>query len=118
MTVLITTQEHPCHFPVFFIALVMPIFCNLSINFYMTQRLIYYLLLDDIHHVSFVYKIYFLIKVKYHSDDPGKYILHHITFSGYLQISNAYFTVVLLCNPKIRLQLLQAFSFFFSFLKS
>lgn len=80
------TQEHPSHFPVFFIALVMPIFCNLFINFYMKKCLIYYLPLDDIHHVSFVYKINFLIKVKYHSDDPGKYILHHITFSVYLQV--------------------------------
>lgn len=57
----------------------------------MTQCLIYYLLLDYIHHASFVYKIYFLIKVKYHSDDPGiLHILHHITFSGYLQVFNAY----------------------------
>lgn len=77
MTVLTMTQEHPSHFPVFFIALVMPIFCNyLSISICQSAK-IYYTLLDDIH-VSFVYRIYFLIKVKYHSNDPGKYILHDI----------------------------------------
>lgn len=31
----------------------------------MTQCLIYDLFLEKIHHVSFVYKIYYLIKVRY-----------------------------------------------------
>jgi len=61
------TQEHPSHFSVCFTTLVvMPTFYILSSNFYMTQRLIYNLFLDEVHHISFVYKIYYLIKVRHH----------------------------------------------------